>query len=192
MGIYAFRDKLPEKRVFCRNERRIHAWHEQHWFLLVGQTAQGRPHTAVLVPSEDGLWKEVPVRPGSQTEPGLIVYRFGRDLFYANANHFAQEIKKLVGSAPSPVRWLILDAEAITGIDYSAYLTIRGVVKALTERKITLLVSGLPEDIRAQFDRVGLTAMIGADHFYHRLGETVEAFHQSVIKQTEREKGNGT
>jgi sulfate permease, SulP family len=42
--------------------------------------------------------------PGSQTEPGLIVYRFGADLFYANADRFAEEVRSLVDAAPAPVR----------------------------------------------------------------------------------------
>ena len=38
--------------------------------------------------------------PGAETDPGLIVYRFGADLFYANADRFADEVRALVDSAP--------------------------------------------------------------------------------------------
>ena len=51
-----------------------------------------RPHTAVLQfdTAMDGL--PVSAVPGHETEPGLILYRFGADLFYANATRFADEV----------------------------------------------------------------------------------------------------
>ena len=79
-----------------------------------------RPHTMMLAPDETGRWMPMPVTPGKETEPGLIVYRFGADLFYANHNRFADEVRTLVERAPTPIRWFIVDAGAITDIDYSA------------------------------------------------------------------------
>jgi hypothetical protein len=47
--------------------------------------------------AERGLAVIGPVRApatcGSQTEPGLIIYRFGADLFYANVDRFADEAR---------------------------------------------------------------------------------------------------
>jgi hypothetical protein len=45
------------------------------------------------------------VTPGKETEPGLIVYRFGADLFYANHNRFTYEVRTLVEHAPTSVHW---------------------------------------------------------------------------------------
>jgi signal transduction histidine kinase len=36
-------------------------------------------------PSSTGRWVAVPATPGKETEPGLVVYRCGSDLFYANS-----------------------------------------------------------------------------------------------------------
>ena len=68
------------------------------------------PHTMILAANATGRWVPVPATPGKETEPGLIVYRFGSDLFYANANRFADEVRTLVERAPTPVRWFIVDA----------------------------------------------------------------------------------
>ena len=70
-------------------------------------------HSMVLVPDASGRWEPAPAAPGLQTEPGLIVYRYGADLFYANADHFADEVRELIDKAPAPVQWLVFDAEAI-------------------------------------------------------------------------------
>ena len=65
------------------------------------------------------------------TVPGLVMYQFGAELFYANANRFAEEVKSIVGKPPSQVRWLIVDAEAIIHVDYSAARVITGLQSEL-------------------------------------------------------------
>jgi sulfate permease, SulP family len=93
-----------------------------------------RPHTMMLAPDAAGRWMPMPVTPGKETEPGLIVYRFGADLFYANHNRFADEVRTLVEHAPTPIRWFIVDAGAITAIDYSAARSIRDLIDDLAPR----------------------------------------------------------
>jgi hypothetical protein len=46
--------------------------------------------------------------------------QFGSDLFYANAGRFAADMRGLVEGAEPPVKRLLVDAGAITSIDYSA------------------------------------------------------------------------
>ena len=79
-----------------------------------------RPHTTVLATDADGRREPVPATPGIETGPGLIVYRFGADLFYANTDRFTDEVRALVEHAPTPLRWFVVDASATTDIDYSA------------------------------------------------------------------------
>ena len=57
--------------------------------------------------------------PGTQSAPGLIVFRYDADLFYANSSRFVDDVEGLVEHAPDPVRWLVLDAGALDDIDYS-------------------------------------------------------------------------
>ena len=67
-----------------------------------------RPHTAVLVRDGDGQWRPTAAVAGATSAPGLVVLRFGADLFYANAGHFAETARALVDGAPTPVRWLVV------------------------------------------------------------------------------------
>ena len=50
------------------------------------------PRSGVLHSEADGTWQLTPPVPGAVTEPGLVLYRFGAALFYANASRFADEI----------------------------------------------------------------------------------------------------
>ncbi|MBN3950898.1 MAG: SulP family inorganic anion transporter [Nostoc sp. NMS7] len=139
-----------------------------------------RPHSAMIIPNENRFWQPIPVRLGSVSASGLIVYRFSRDLFYANASFFSEEVQNLAKSAESPVQWFILEARAITGIDYSASETVRDVVKELSLQNITFVLSGLSPEVKVQFDRDELTDLIGANRFFNHLEEALAAFHEVI------------
>jgi MFS superfamily sulfate permease-like transporter len=50
------------------------------------------PHDTKLAFDEDGQVTEQPLEAKVEIEPGLVVYRFGANLYYANASRFAEEI----------------------------------------------------------------------------------------------------
>ena len=120
-----------------------------------------RPHSMVLAPNATGRWAPAPATPGSETEPGLIVYRFGADLFYANVNRFADEVRCLVQRAPTPVSWFIVDAGAITDIDYSAAQSIRDLLDELHRQDVRMVFARVSSYLRSDMDRHGITAAIG-------------------------------
>ncbi|HYZ43295.1 MAG TPA: SulP family inorganic anion transporter, partial [Xanthobacteraceae bacterium] len=98
-----------------------------------------RPHTMVWAPDAEGRWMPMPTKPGAVTEPGLIIYRFGADLFYANDHRFTDEVRMLVKHAPTPVRWFIVDAGAITDIDYSAARSLRDLLDDLARQNVGMM-----------------------------------------------------
>lgn len=128
-----------------------------------------RPHTTMLVPDAAGRWAPVPAAPGKVTEPGLIVYRFGADLFYANENRFADEVRALVQRAPMPIRWFIIDAGAITDIDYSAARSIRGLLEHLTRQNVAVIFGRVNSYLRSDMDRHCITATIGETRIFSTL-----------------------
>jgi sulfate permease, SulP family len=141
------------------------------------------PRSGVMVPEEDGSWKLMPVLANEVTEPGLVMYRFGSALFYANASRFATEVNCLVGSPPSPVRWVVIDAEAITHVDYSAARVVIELQKDLADSGIELAFARVPWDLSADFDRHHLTEAIGPSRIFRRLHDAQEAFEKSQLHQ---------
>jgi MFS superfamily sulfate permease-like transporter len=144
------------------------------------------PHSGVLIAGESGIWKLVPVAPNVVTEPGLVLYRFGAPLFYANVGRFLEEVSSVVRPMPSPVRWVVVDAEAITHVDYSAARVVIALKKDLTEAGIELAFARLPWDLRSEFDRHHLTETIGAARIFNRLHDAIGAF-EGQEKPLERE-----
>ena len=137
-----------------------------------------RPHTAVLVQDPGGIWQLTPVVPGAVTEPGLVVYRFGAALFYANAGMFADQIRGLAGPKPSPVRWLVVDAGAITNVDYTAARVVRDLQQDLALRGVELVFAHVQSDLKPDLDRHHLTEAIGADRMFDTLRQALGAYHQ--------------
>ena len=141
-----------------------------------------RPHTSVLAPDRTGHWVPVPAAPGLQTEPGLIVYRFGADLFYANESRFADEVRSLIEHAPAPVRALVIDAGGITALDYSAARSVRDLCDDLQRSGVQLTVARVSPYLRADMDRHHITEVIGPSHIFATLHEALAA----VRGQSER------
>jgi MFS superfamily sulfate permease-like transporter len=134
------------------------------------------PHTGVLIPEVGHMWKVVSARRGVMTEPGLVLYQFGAALFYANANRFAEEILDLVGPQPSPVRWVIVDAEAITNVDYSAARSLLALEKHLAAEGVQLGFARVPWETRADFDRHHVTEAVRPEMNFIRLHDALDAY----------------
>jgi len=140
------------------------------------------PHTTILAPGPSGRWEPVPARPGIQTEPGLIVYRFGADLFYANEHRFGDEVRALVMSAPVPVRWLVIDAGAITAIDYSASRTLLDVCTELAANGVEVVIARVSVYLRSDMQRHGIVDALGAPRILPTLHVALDMVHGSERK----------
>ena len=138
------------------------------------------PHTIMLAPNASGRWVPVAATPGQETEPGLIIYRFNSDLFYANANRFTGEVRGLVEHAPTRVRCLIVDAGAITDIDYSAAQSIRDLLDDLSEKGVDVVFARVSPYLRSDMDRHGITAAIGEARIFSTLHEAIAAVRGDV------------
>ena len=136
-----------------------------------------QPHTGVLLDEGGGLYRRLtPVAPGAVTTPGLAIYRFGAPLFYANAGRFAEEIRTIVGPPPSPVHWLVVDAEAITNLDYTAARVVRRLQGQLAQEGVLLAFARVPPYLKADFDRHQLSKVISKELLFPRLHDALNAF----------------
>jgi SulP family sulfate permease len=134
-----------------------------------------RPHTTMLAPGPEGRWQPVPAQPGTQTAPGLIVYRFGSDLFYANDHFFVEDVRQLIDRAPSKVATFVVDASAITDLDYSAARSLTDLLETLKQQNITVVFARVNRYLRSDMDRHGITQVIKASCIFSTLHEALAA-----------------
>ncbi|MFA5884112.1 MAG: SulP family inorganic anion transporter [Acidimicrobiia bacterium] len=134
-----------------------------------------RPNDSVIVRTGGGHLKTTPVAPGATTEPGVVVYRFAADLYYANANRFNEEILELVGEGPPEVRVLVLEAGSMFDVDYSGGETIKQAFNELHDRGVRFVICDVAPTVRAELDRYGVTDLVGVDAYFDTLGDAVTA-----------------
>jgi SulP family sulfate permease len=134
-----------------------------------------RPHTMMLAPGSDGRWQPVPAQPGTQTAPGLIVYRFGADLFYANDHFFVEDVRQLIDRAPDKVRTFVVDASAITDLDYSAARSLTDLIEMLIQQNVTVVFARVNRYLRSDMDRHGITQVVKPSCIFSTLHEALAA-----------------
>ena len=101
------------------------------------------------------------------------MYRFGADLFYANQDRFCGEVHVLAARAPGRLRYFVMDAAAITDIDYSAARSVRELIEDLKRQGVTMVFGRVSPYLRADMDRHRITAAIGAQNLCATLHEAL-------------------
>ena len=137
------------------------------------------PLNSILMKSPAGHWHAAPVTPGARTEEGLVVYRFGTSLYYANAAKLVDDVATLAGHG-SPLRWMVVDCAAIGDVDYTASTVLVKVVEHVHERHVRLVLTSVLDPVRQQLDRYGICTALGPDAFYDTPGQVLEAFHAAA------------
>ena len=132
-----------------------------------------RPHTGVLVRDAAGEWQVLPCSEAKLAEPGLLVYRFGADLFYANERRFADELRGLARRIGPALQALVIDASAMADLDYSAAHTLRDLIAELQTHHIALVFGRVSPALRADMQRHGIAAALGAQHVHASLHEAL-------------------
>lgn len=131
--------------------------------------------TRILIRDAAGNWKPVPVAPGIVSAPGVIVYRFESDLFYANAGRFMEELLGLIEHAGQPVRAIVIDASGIDDVDFTAAKTLIQLRAELDRRGIELALVATPEGVLETLERYKTVGVRGSP-VYGSVSEAVDAF----------------
>jgi high affinity sulfate transporter 1 len=137
------------------------------------------PLNSVLVKSPEGHWQPVPAKTGTRTEDGLVVYRFGTSLYYANASRLLEDIEALVASG-GLLNWLVIDCAAIGDVDYTASAVLLTVVEHAHQHDVHLALSSVLDPVRQQLDRYGISKALGQNAYFDTPGQALEAFHSTM------------
>ena len=137
-----------------------------------------RPGTWVLRETPDGS-HFLPEEAGSTPDTsGLIVYRFGAPLYFANAGLFEEEVEKLLTQATTPVKWLVLDTQAMVDIDTSGAEVLHQVLSRSAESGVTVAISRANVSMAALLAQYDLLDLIGEDRLYPTNRHAIAAFRQ--------------
>lgn len=143
-----------------------------------------QPRTGVLVQHAGDHWRLEDPIPGKMAEPGLVIFWFGSDLFYANVDFFAKQARQLVYESPSPVRWLVIDATAITSLDFSAGSAVAELQQELAKAGVIVALIVVPVRHRPALERMGLIDLIGANRIFESPQDCLAAYHSELSKES--------
>ncbi len=135
-----------------------------------------RPHTWVLREAPDGSHLVPDEAASAPDASALIVYRFGAPLYFANASLFEEEVEELVTQATTPVKWLVLDVEAMVDIDTSGAEVLHQVLSEMADRRVTVALSRANPELLDWLKRYNLLESIGDDHIYPTNRHALEAY----------------
>ena len=108
--------------------------------------------------------------------PGLVLFRWDAPLFFANAELFKERVLDAVAKSPTPVRWLVVAAEPVTGIDVTAGDTVAELNDALHAMGIALCFAELKDPVKDKLKRFGLFAQLGESFFFPTIGVAVSRY----------------
>ena len=112
----------------------------------------------------------------TRTVPGLVAYRFYAPLLFCNAGYFVERVRRLIAANPTPVRWFLLDAQAITDIDVTAAESLHSLNEELRQQGIALKVAHANRPLREVLERIGFTRELSSESFFSSVHECVGAF----------------
>ena len=142
------------------------------------------PGTWVLQETPDGSYFVPEEADHVSDTSGIIIYRFGAPLYFANATYFEEEVEKLITRAASPVKWFVLDVEAMVDIDTSGEEALRQVLTSLVKHGVTVAVSRANQSTTALFSRYHLLELIGGNRLYPTNRHAIEAFRRETGQST--------
>jgi high affinity sulfate transporter 1 len=136
------------------------------------QTTLGR------VPGVPG-YHDRALHPEAEELPGLVIFRFDAQLFFANARTFREQIRRLAAADPRP-RWIAIAAEPITDVGTTAADMLADLDEELNAAGTSLVFAELKDPVRAKLERYELIGPLDPDHFFPTLDAALEEFRRAT------------
>ncbi len=142
-----------------------------------------RPRIAVLGRAaheasgdEDFLFRSIDRHAEYATIPGLVLFRFSNELFFANASFFRRETLRLVAGSDPPARTVLVDCAPISHLDTTAVAMLEDLIEELGSRGVTFELARTTTSLNDALERSGLRELIGDDHIHRSVHTGVQAF----------------
>ncbi|MGW0024016.1 SulP family inorganic anion transporter [Rhodococcus sp. NPDC003383] len=110
--------------------------------------------------------------------PGLVIARFDAPLFFANGDLLDRHVRELVAHAPTPVEWVVIAAEPITGLDTTAVDELVDLDRYLASKGIRLAFAAMKGPIKDKLVQFGVGDRFDATHFHPTVRAAVTAFRE--------------
>lgn len=153
-----------------------------------------RPRAVILGRDRDGTLRDAARFHLPPLHPRIAAIRFDGQLYFANVSYFEDFVLKVVSDAPA-LRFILVVANGINGLDASGVEMLSQLVDRLGENGVTLVFSGVKKQVRDVMERTGLDRKIGPDNLF-RLVSTekmaLEAIGSRLATEADGPEAGGT
>lgn len=138
------------------------------------------PYFAVLT-RVNGVkgYHDVSRHPEGKFVPGLVLFRWDAQLFFANAEIFRTALQLAISTATSPTRRVVIVGDAITDIDITAADVLTVLHAELKARGIELFFAGLKGQVKDRLRHYGTLSVLGESLFAPTAGVAVNQYRKT-------------
>jgi MFS superfamily sulfate permease-like transporter len=129
----------------------------------------------VRLPGTSVWWAPTRAQKGEKLE-GVMVLAYQAPLSFLNAFEFRRGVENAIAKSARPVRAVVLEANGIAEIDYTAAQTLSGLIDWCRAARISLAIARL-ESLRAQeaLERFHVVEHLGRDRLFLTVEDAVRA-----------------
>jgi MFS superfamily sulfate permease-like transporter len=106
--------------------------------------------------------------------PGVLVLLFATPLYYANVQHFRNQVSSMVRGAGS-LHAVVLDVVGMHDVDFTGTRALGRLLDELERRHVVLALARAGEHLVGNLERSDLLARIGPEHLYPSVDEAATA-----------------
>lgn len=148
--------------------------HTRHGYLV---------NNMLLVADEENVWRQKSAAKAEEILPGLLIYRFMHNMYYANTDVLTREVIRLSREAAPKLSWFCIDAAAVNDVDFTAAEALRTLHGLLAAEGTRLVFCELSEAVRNEFDRSGLSELFGRDAFFPTITAVIRAYTERKLQK---------
>ena len=137
------------------------------------------PYFTVLVRVDGSKgFHDIGRHPEGRQIPGLLLFRWDAQLFFANSEVFRKEVHRAVALAPAPVRRVVVAADAITDVDLTAADALTALHGELQQLGIELWFAGMKGPVKDRLSHYGTLDVLGSAIFAPTVGRAVNLYRE--------------
>lgn len=137
---------------------------------FVGRMSSTLKVSKVLPDPIDKLVKQEMVQQGSNC-PHINIYTVKGPLFFGSTERFEEELESITRSKP---RILLLRMSKVSFIDTSGEALLANVVKQFKDSHQQVIISGIQQQQKELFEKMGLYQLIGEEYIFARTGHAID------------------
>ncbi len=150
--------------------------------LSIAQRTQlaARPKDEVMG-RDPGTDHWVPAGLAEPTEqvPGVLVYLLLAPVWFGNAEHVSDRIKRLLNRQAEPVKVLVLDCAGVSDIDFTGSQALHALFQELSGKGTVIAIARASGLVPSNLKRSALLSDIGPEHIFDNVDEAVRTLTQA-------------